>query len=248
MDKGQLLFYSKIKKKGYKAKNICEVGVFLPQASNILGFIQDNIETTLIEADPNYVIQLQNYFVERDNVKIIEAAVFDFKGKIELSKLGASTFVSQLKSSPALVNDSYNIREEDKFIADSILFSEIDHGNFDLLSVDIEGAEWYVLKHLISRPNIISLETGGKYYTNPYMIEIEGWIEENDYVVWYKHESDTVYIKNGLFRITYAEKAQLFFRIIIAQIIRKKRIFKNMFWFWKKEGSQNVILTAKDTK
>lgn len=229
MDKGALQFFDRLKRKGYQAKNICEVGVFLPEASNILGFIRINIETTLIEADPQYVAQLHAYFSDRENVQIIEAAVFDFKGKIELSKLGASTFVSQLKSSPALVNDSYLIREEDKFIADSILFSEIDKGNFDLLSVDIEGAEWYVIKHMISRPNIISLETGGKYYINPYLIEIEDWMTENSYSVWYKHESDTVFIKNGVFRITNIEKTILFFRIILSQIIRKKRMLKNLF-------------------
>jgi FkbM family methyltransferase len=226
MDKGALKFYHRLKGKGYSAKNVCEVGVFLPQASNILGFIHDRVVTTLIEADPNYVVQLQKYFVNHKNVNIIEAAVFDFKGEIELSRLGASTFISQLKSSPALVNDSYIIRVEDKFVAESIRFSEIDHGNFDLLSVDIEGAEWYVLKHMISRPNIISLETGGKYYTNPYLVEIEMWMADNGYVVWYMHESDTIYVKNGIFKITYAEKFQLFFRIIIAMIIRKKRIFR----------------------
>jgi hypothetical protein len=81
------------------------------------------------------------------------------------------------------VNDYFRVNEEDKFVANSIIFSEIDKGTFDLISIDIEGAEWYVIKHMISRPNIISIETHGKFYTNPNIREIKNWMQLNNYTL-----------------------------------------------------------------
>jgi FkbM family methyltransferase len=229
MNKAATRLYTKLKSKGYYPRNICEVGVFLPEQSNLLGFIFDDVKTTLVEAHPEYVIKIRDYFSERNNITVIEAAVCDFKGKVELIKRESSTFISQLKSSPALINDNYKIDDKDKFIADSILFSEIDSGNFDVLSIDIEGAEWYVIKYMVSRPEVISIETHGKYYTNPFISEIKEWMVKNNYLQWYKDGSDTVYIKGGVFSISFIERVQLCFKDISISLLKRKRILKKLF-------------------
>lgn len=228
MNKGAIRFFNKLKNKKYTPKNICEIGVFLPQESNILEFINQDIRTTLVEADPDYVERIKKYFVNRKNITIIEAAVFDYHGKIELCKQESSTFISVLKSSPALINDNCNKSDSEKFIADSILFSEIDNGDFDLISIDIEGAEWYVIKHMKSRPNIISIETHGKYYTNPNITDITNWMNENNYEEWYKDESDTVFIKKGVFSITSIEKIQLKLKKTKICLLKLKKKIKNL--------------------
>jgi len=209
MNKGAIRLYKKLKEKNFTPTNICEVGVYLPEESNVLQFIKEGIPTTLVEADPNYVTQMKNYFKGSNNITYVEAAVFDTKGTIELCRRASSTFISTLESSPALVNDEYTVADEDKFTAKSILFSEIDNGDFDLLSVDIEGAEWYVIKHMVSRPAIISIETHGKYYINSKMTEISTWMAKNNYAIWYKDKSDTVYIKQGTFDISSIESMGL---------------------------------------
>ncbi len=79
--------------------------------------------------------------------------------------------------SPAQVNDDYQIRKEDRFQVGCVRFDEIDDGSIDLLSVDTEGSEWYVLKYLKSRPLVISVETHGKSYLNPFFGEISAWME-----------------------------------------------------------------------
>lgn len=226
MNKGPKRFYNKLKLKNYCPNHVCEVGVYLPQESNVIDFINEDIETTLIEADPEYVKNILSFFSNQKKVTVIEAAVFDFNGKIELSKKEASTFISQLASSPALMNDHFRVNDEDKFIANSIIFSDIDKGAFDLISIDIEGAEWYVIKHMISRPNIISIETHGKYYTNPNIGEIKNWMQSNNYTLWYKDKSDSVYIKKGTFKITPFEKIQLGLINFLIFILKKKKIFK----------------------
>jgi len=92
--------------------------------------------------------------------------VYNSSGTIAHSRKASSTFISTLDSSPALINDGYQISEEDQFMAKAITFDEIDEGQFDLVSVDIEGVEWYDIKHMKSRPAVISLKTHGKYYIN----------------------------------------------------------------------------------
>jgi len=228
MNKGAARLFNKLKNKNFNPKNICEVGVYLPEESNILGFINENIATTLVEADPTYITKINKYFSDKKNIKVIEAAVFDYHGIIELCRRESSTFISQLEASPALINDNYKISESDKFTTNSILFSEIDHGEFDLISIDIEGAEWYVLKHMVSRPKIISIETHGKYYINPNINSITDWMNKNTYVVWYKDKSDTVFVRKGVFTITKMEKFQIFIENIKIEFLIKKKKIKNV--------------------
>ncbi len=222
MNKGAIRLYKKLKAKQFTPKNMCEVGVYLPEESNVLQFINDGIAATLVEADPNYVVQMKEYFKAKPKVTFVEAAVFDSKGNVELSRTGASTFISNLEKSPALINDGYQVNEEEKFTAKAILFSEIDNGDFDLLSVDIEGAEWFVIKHLVSRPAVISLETHGKYYVNSKLPEISRWMADNDYHIWYKDKSDTVYVKRGTFSIGLLDNLSLLKTNLGLSLVRLK--------------------------
>lgn len=96
--------------------------------------------------------------------------------------------------SPALVNDRYQPKAEDLFYAEAHVFSDFDDGSIDLLSIDTEGCEWYVLMHMKSRPLVISLETHGKRYRNQYITEIQQWMKDNGYRKWYRDKSDTVYV------------------------------------------------------
>ncbi|MBK9256268.1 MAG: FkbM family methyltransferase [Saprospiraceae bacterium] len=229
MNKGAIRLYQKCKQKNYRPKKICEVGVFLPEESNVLGFIKDDIPTTLIEADPIYAQNIRTYFEDRKNVEVVEAAVFDYRGTVELCRRASSTFISQLSSSPALVNDRYEVKGEDIFTVKSIVFDDVDKGAFDLVSIDIEGAEWYVIKNMVSRPDILSIETHGKYYINPQMELISDWLNKNKYQLWYKDDSDSVYIKMGLFPITSLEKLSITGKNLQLKLHQVKKFFKNIW-------------------
>jgi len=222
MNKGAIRLFQKLQKKKYTPQQICEVGVYLPEESNVLSFIKQGIPTTLVEADPVYMQQLKDYFSAYPKVQYIEAAVYDSNGTISLSRKASSTFISTLESSPALVNDGYQISEEDQFTAKAIKFDEVDKGQFDLVSVDIEGAEWYVIKHMKSRPTVISLETHGKYYINSKISEINTWMAKNDYLIWYKDKSDTVYVKRGTFPISIFENISLLIANLSLSLVRIK--------------------------
>jgi FkbM family methyltransferase len=169
----------------------------------------DGVKTTLVEPDPKNIKAINEFFEGKSNITLHTCAIFDYNGTLELSQREASTFVSSLKESPAIINDHYVPNEKDKFEVECKRFDVIDDGTIDLLSIDTEGCEWYVLKNLISRPKVLSVETHGKSYTNPFLNEINNWVLKNDYLIWYKDMSDTVFIKNKLVQLTLHDKLAL---------------------------------------
>jgi FkbM family methyltransferase len=203
------LIYRRLVQKKFIPSHVAEVGVYLPETSNILDYIKQGIRTTLVEADPRCVTAIREYFGDKYPITLHPVAVFDSEGSIELINRAASTFASVLNSSPALVNDAYQKQDTDKFTVPAKRFDSLDDGTIDLLSIDIEGCEWYVLKYMKSRPAVISVETHGKRYINPFINEITDWMRKNGYELWYKDQSDSVYIRRGLFPITYADRWHL---------------------------------------
>jgi FkbM family methyltransferase len=218
--------YNKVKEKRININHVCEVGVYLPQSSNILDFINEEIKTTLVEPDPASINAIRKEFQEKKKVTLHPVAVFDYHGTVELSQKLSSTFVSSLSASPALINEDYQVLENEKFTVDCVKFDEIDDGTIDLLSVDTEGCEWYVLKYLVSRPSIISLETHGKFYTNGFINEINEWINLNDYKIWYKDGSDTVFVKENLFELSLKERIELLIQDIKIKLVKLKKPFR----------------------
>lgn len=220
--------YRKTRARGLSFSHVCEVGVYLPETSNIIDFISNGIKATLVEADPDTVIKIKKFFAGKDIV-VHSVAVFDREGTIKLSRAAASTFVSDLPASPALVNDQYQIKESDTFEVPCKKFSSLDDSTIELLSVDIEGAEWYVIQDLVSRPKVISIETHGKAYVNPFMSEISAWLDSNNYIIWYKDLSDSIYVKKGLLQPSGGDKFETF--VIERRVAWKKfkQSFKKIF-------------------
>ncbi|MEM9671170.1 MAG: FkbM family methyltransferase [Cyclobacteriaceae bacterium] len=201
--------YRKCKEKGINPVHVAEVGVYIPEESNVLDFIRNGIKTTLVEAHPTYVQMSQNFFKNDNNVSIHPVAVYDEEGEITLMHRDASTFLETIDHSPSIVNDYYQPEEGDRITVKCTKFSTIDDGTIDLLSVDIEGAEWYAIKHLVSRPMVISIETHGKRYKNPFINEIRAWMNTNNYTAWYRDKSDTVYVHAPRVKITSADHVAL---------------------------------------
>lgn len=201
--------YRKVNERKLPVKHVAEVGVYLPQTSNIADFIKDGVRATLVEADGIMVEKIKKYF-SGYNFKIFPVAVWDYNGTLQLSKAGASTFATQVKASPAIINDKYVVNDENTFEVACMVFSDIDDGTIDLLSIDIEGGEWYVIKHLKSRPAVISVETHGKYYTNPFIKEIQDWMQKENYIIWFKDNSDTVFVRRDVFLPTTTDKIESF--------------------------------------
>ena len=235
--------YKKFLSKKIALHHVCEVGVFMPEMSNILDFIvRDRVRTTLVEPDPKSIAAIREFFRDYNNVKLLPYAVYDHHGVLELVQRNASTFVSTLPYSPAQINDNYHIQKEDTFTVECRKFDELDDGSIDLLSIDTEGSEWYVVKNLVSRPLVISVETHGKSYLNPFFNEITGWMAANGYERWWLDKTDTVYYKKGTFTITTAEKIRL---AAMDAYVKFRRARKKAAKFFSGGGSRGPKKAAK---
>jgi FkbM family methyltransferase len=220
------ILYTRFQKLRITISHVCEVGVYTPESSNVLEFIKAGIRTTLVEVDPVTVDKIQRYFTGYANVKIYPVAVADQNAMVTFYRKGSSTFAADLPFSPALINDRYARHQEDTFVAPAQPFNELDDGTIDLLSIDIEGGEWFVLKHLKSRPKVISIETHGKCYKNPYYAQIIAWMRENGYEIWYLDRSDTVFAKKELLSLNLFRKTILAidkFLVIIFRMFNRIR-------------------------
>lgn len=198
----------KLQKKRYEPFHVCEVGVYLPENSSVRPFILRGKKATLVEANPVMVDKIRTAFKDYPKATVFPYAVADQPGKVTLYNRGASTFIDSVES-PALVNDHYSKSDQDRFEVEAKTFNQIDDGSIDLLCIDIEGAEWFVLNKLVSKPNLISVETHGKYYLNPKFKEIHEWMRSRGYQIWYKDKSDTVFVKDEFIHVSWLEKIKM---------------------------------------
>lgn len=184
------------------AKKVCEIGVFLPEYCKSKYFINNGIKTILIEANPLCIKDIKEEFGSKDNVEIHNKAIFDRVGEISIYNRGknpdASAFISELPVSPSITNDDYKKNENDKLKCEATTFDLIDPGDIDILFLDIEGAEWYAIKTMKSRPKIISVELSGINYVNPFKSEIEAWMLENNYTLLGELDGDFIFTKNTM--------------------------------------------------
>lgn len=217
--------YRKLDRKGYRPRHVAEVGVYLPETSNVLDYVEAGIRTTLVEPDPVSVERIERRFGDHQNVTLHPVAAYDFEGTLQLSQREASTFVSELSASPSTVNDGYVVDESDQFEVACTTFDKIDDGTIDLISIDTEGSEWFVIKYMTSRPDVISIETHGAAYLNPFLDDIESWMDQHGYEVFFKDKSDSVYVRTDAIRLTIADRLALAWKNLTLSLRRfRKRI------------------------
>ena len=214
--------------RGFTPKHVAEVGVWHPQTSNVRGYIHQGIRTTLVEPDPESIALIRKEW-PGDNLSLHEVAIFERNGELELCKRAASTFVKSLTSSPTLVNDDFDLNSAETFTVRAQVFNEIDDGSIDLISIDTEGSEWYVLQNMLSRPAVISVETHGGMYINPNIEKINNWMMENGYVIWYKDNSDSVYVQADRIPVSAQDKVLLFLKNIRLALRAGRKRLKRRF-------------------
>lgn len=198
----------------FRPTHAVECGAAHPSTSQLRDYIKDGVRCELFEPNPRLFYCLFHGFDLGDfqktwplvsafphqyegfghlkNVKLYNVALADTAGYAQLYECNASSFIEGVQS-PAKVNDHVEEVSTQGYKVRTAPFSVYDDGTIDLLVVDTEGSEWFVLKHLVSRPSLISLETHGGSYVNPHMEEITAWMATNQYLQIAKTESDTIW-------------------------------------------------------
>lgn len=208
--------HDRLTARGFAPTHVAEVGVHRPRNSNVYQYIVGGVRCTLVEPNPDSVEEIREHFAGLPNVTLHPIAICQADGPVELVRRGPSTHLRGIERSPAAVNDRYVLDERDVCVVEGRTFDAVDDGTIDLLSVDVEGSEWFVIRKLRSRPRVITLETHGARYRNPYLAEIEEWMSANGYRLLYRNTSDSTYVSEGAIRITAGDRiGQLLTRVYL---------------------------------
>jgi FkbM family methyltransferase len=182
---------------------IFEIGVGSPNLCRTIEYMgNENYELFLFEANPSIYKELKNNFGKYNNVWIENIAMFDRDGELILRDDKDSSFIDTVKSPTAhnVPNIAKNIPQ---VIVPCASLKKYDKGNINIILIDTEGCEWIILKEIISRPELIILEThnnddhGNGVYKTPNLDLIEKWMLENNYQTFKTDISDTWYKKNN---------------------------------------------------
>ncbi len=172
---------------------IAEVGVGpVSMAYGKLIWDQPDTELLMFEPHPIYYKDIVKEAAGRPNVKIHNVAIGDENGTAEFYEDMTSSFLAGIDSPSVQANV---ISTKTKISVQVRKISDFDFGQIDYLRLDTEGAEWFTLKHLISRPRQIVVEMYNDLatYINPYLHEIEDWAKNNNYVRTAINSSDFIY-------------------------------------------------------
>jgi FkbM family methyltransferase len=170
-----------------------EIGVGNPDIC-LTRRIEDG-EVHLFEANPKNCEDLAKNLEKRDNFFIYNCAIGDYEGDVDFVLDGDSSYVKNINSPTEQCADKNHIDSLITIKIPIFKISTFDKGNIDVLFIDIEGSEYFVLKHLISRPQSITIELDneGNGYVNPYLKEILQWMKDNDYYLKERIHGDGVF-------------------------------------------------------
>lgn len=170
-------------------KVIFEVGTGAIESTKCLKYFCSDIKCVLFDPIKKFTNDLSEIVIKNNcnNVTIHNCAIGDYNGEIDIhSNLEASSIIT-------IDNPSFQMGNKEGYLNSSaykgvirvpcFTIDQFDKGNIDILYIDTEGAEWFCIKHLISRPQIIHVEMymNNKQYINPFEKEILEWMKINNY-------------------------------------------------------------------
>lgn len=168
-------------------KTVCEVGYLDLETSNIKNYILAGIPSIVIDVN------------KRDDLEAFDNVTFHQAGIIPTERGVFLTWNNSTYWKGVLTYESsYNtlFREQSKpFEVEGHTFEEFDNGKIDLLCIDIEGCEYFVLENMRSRPLIIRIEMVWKSYKNPFYQHILNWMKKNNYILFTKIQADYVFTR-----------------------------------------------------
>ena len=176
-------------------KHIVEIGC--TDKMSLHEFARNASRVQIIEPMPKHITKIQNTYKDFPQVEIHPFAIWKEACVLKMYDIGVISYADGLNS-PAITEFNYAPQQKDELQIEAKTFDEFDDGTIDMIDIDTEGAEWYVLQKMISHPRIIVLETSWGNYTNPFLQEIEKWMGDNNYAPIAQDGANTFYKRFGM--------------------------------------------------
>ena len=172
-------------------KLFCEIGPHFYYNCRLVKQINEGRDVILVEPLPQCVKDIESMTEGLENVTIHQVAVADFNGEeILYTDDALASFAESVKKegldSERTFHNLINVK--------AVKFDEIDPGNIDVLLADCEGSETYVLRHLVSRPKMIMVESAPTGFTKPKKDELDEWFKDNEYVYLEHYDNDDLFL------------------------------------------------------
>ena len=155
-------------------RTICEVAVGpWSLLSRFEGLSQ---RALFVEPDPQMAAEAAINFPWAE---ILRVAVAASVGTANLRKLKGASYIKGIPWAPMFAKSQEKCRAAGKVTVPTMPFNMIDDGQIDVLNLDCEGSEWFVISNMSSRPLLIQIEL---YPANNWHRELVAWFAENGYV------------------------------------------------------------------
>jgi FkbM family methyltransferase len=185
---------------GGKPRLVAEVGVNEPEKCSVAGFLAKGVEGILVEPLPWCCERLRAAF---PTAKVIEGVVGDRRGEVKLYDRGEGSWIEDVPAGQApdehpsisVSRDSF----DDRFVrtVTSHPWWSIEKHTLDVLCVDTEGAEWFVIRDMRTEPKLIRLEMHFTHtgWRNPFYNEISDRLYSSGYEILGEDVSDILWAK-----------------------------------------------------
>lgn len=189
-----------------------EVGAFDGLSwSNTFGLALAGWKGLYFEPQPNYFEECTSNYKDFEKIKVINSCVGDYTGEITLytGYSLATTDLESLKEYNKIDWFKGILDEEKKIVSkidtlDNFLEKENFEKDFDVLVIDVEGAEYSVLKGLtiskwIPKMIIIELHEDNEYDSlKKNLKEMLYYFESNNYEKVFKDENNSIFVRKDL--------------------------------------------------
>jgi len=174
-------------------RTVCECAV--GPGAQVSAFKKFAKKSLLIEPDPDMARDASTNYPWAE---VVQVAIASDYGKANLRKMRGQSYIKGIKWAPAFSTPAsqHRLKTAGKVPVETVPFSAVDDGEIDLINIDCEGSEWFVLETMLSRPLLLQIEF---YENHGYYREITDWLAENNYrPVKYWGNSNVIYVNANL--------------------------------------------------
>jgi hypothetical protein len=186
---------------GGKPRLVAEVGVNEPEKCSVAGWLNRGVEGILVEPLPWCCERLRAAF---PTARVIEGVVGANRGRVKLYDRGEGSWIEDVPvgAAPdehtghsAMDRATFNpqfVREVESFP-----WWSLEKHTLDVLCVDTEGAEWFVVRDMRTEPKLIRLEMHFTHsgWRNPYYDRIQENLASRGYEILGEDVSDILWAK-----------------------------------------------------
>lgn len=168
-----------------------EIGMGPPSTAHAPAYLDRLRSVLFVDPYPPNVEAGREMFKGDPRIRIIEGAVVSSeqvaRGPVPMAapdlRPGRAGSVAHVEGIGSFVPNNPRWRDLVRFEAQPLSPADVDEGDIDVLVLDAEGAEWPILRELVSRPKVLRIELhpDDARYPNPHHDKIMVWLKEHGY-------------------------------------------------------------------